>query len=535
MRIKKLSKKITAFLFTFVLLISMLPMSSMATAVTTEATINPSLKGSLTIIKKDDLNQPLEGAAYTIYKVADIVQTEDNGEVAISYTPVTELTGNGFSSEINANTSASVFEIYRAHLTGTPSAESGTDGKIEFTTLDLGIYLVVETTTPDGVATPNNFLVSIPMSILDDGGTTTWNYDITAEPKNSVIDTTIEKTIAGGVSTNTTIKEGTSSADGKYSASRGDVISYQIEAVLPSNFNAAGIEYSLFAITDTYPDVLDINTTNGITVALDGVTLESSDYTVTVGNGTGTKSFTVTLKLTSNTWKNAAKGTLTITYDAEFTTGALINTDYQNDVQTDFTFKFEDKEGEKTVSTVDEDADVEVDPVEPEEEEPIVVTYSYTLTKVKYVEKARTILPGAEFVIKVAGPTGNYLIYDDEDRGWISSPDTDINEATVFESAEVTGYVTFPGLAEGEYEIIEVKAPEGFSLLKESIPVSINVNTTGSNGNPISRLDVVNSLENSWVLPATGEFGIYLFTIGGVILIAAAIILLSKNKKKNNA
>jgi len=536
MKIKDLSKKITAFLFAFVLLISMLPMSSMA--VTTVATIDMSKTGSLEIVKTDDLGTTLlEDIEYTIYMVAEIVQSDGtNSEVAISYEPVATLINSDFTGTIDANTRASVFDNYLVDLTATASASTDVNGKIEFTNLPLGIYLVVETSSPDEVVTTNNFLVSIPMSILDDGGTTTWAYDIVASPKNSVINTTIEKTITDGAGLNTTNVENTDKTDGKYSASLGDIISYQITAVLPSNLNADNINYTEFAITDTYPDVLDINT-DAIVVKLGTKVLASEDYIVTEGEGsaTGTRYFKVSLNFESDTWEDAAGETLTITYNATFITAALINTDYQNKVQTDFEFIFKDGKDDETIVTTDPDGEDPVLPITPEKPEPIVVTYSYTLTKVRVGqgdEDAYVKLEGAEFVIKDSD--GNYLTYDPSD-GWISDPGTKMEDAYVVTSASETGYVTFDGLAEGDYEIIEVKAPEGYSLLKESIPVSINVNTTGSNGNPFSQLDVVNSLENSWVLPATGEFGIYLFTIGGVILIAAAIILLSKNKKKNNA
>jgi len=535
MKIKDLSKKITAFLFAFVLLISMLPMSSMA--VTTVATIDMSKTGSLEIVKTDDLGTTfLKDVEYTIYKVANIEQSDGaDGKVAISYEPVAKLTEKGFDGTIDADTSAYMLDEYVQYLTKTANTKSDENGKIKFDDLSLGIYLVVETDSPNNVITTNNFLVSIPMSILADDGTTEWEYDIVASPKNSVNNTTIAKTITDGVDLNATNVESTDKTDGKYSASLGDIISYQITAVLPSNLNADNINYTEFAITDTYPDVLDINT-DAIVVKLGTKVLASEDYTVTEGEGSavGTKYFKVSLNFfDSDKWEDAAGETLTITYDATFITTALINTDYQNKVQTDFEFTFTDGKGDETTVTTDPEGPVP--PVTPEKPEPIVVTYSYTLTKVRVGEgdeDAYVKLEGAEFVIKDSD--GNYLTYDPID-GWISDLDTKMEDAYVVTSASGTGYVTFDGLAEGEYEIIEVKAPEGYSLLKESIPVSINVNTTGNNGTPNSRLDVVNSKENSWVLPATGEFGIYLFTIGGVILIAAAIILLSKNKKKNNA
>ena len=73
------------------------------------------------------------------------------------------------------------------------------DGKTTFNDLELGLYLVVETTKPKSVTSAvTPFLVSVPMTkVGEDGKTnpTEWLYDIHVYPKNStkVGDVTLEK------------------------------------------------------------------------------------------------------------------------------------------------------------------------------------------------------------------------------------------------------------------------------------------------------------------------------------------------------
>ncbi len=72
----------------------------------------------------------------------------------------------------------------------TKQATTGTDGKVEFTGLPLGIYLVEETKAPAGIVAGAPFIVSIPMV---NKASDAWNYDVVAYPKNS--ETKTEKTV----------------------------------------------------------------------------------------------------------------------------------------------------------------------------------------------------------------------------------------------------------------------------------------------------------------------------------------------------
>ena len=174
----------------------------------TVATINTSLKGSITIHKYEYNGTPdtkgtgetsdadkvpsdakaLEGAGFTIYKVADV-----NDLTTYYSANPTDLP--------SVNTYVENGKIKSAYSTSQVGEEVKTNAKgiAEFKTLDLGFYVVVETTTPDKVTTPvDPFIVSVPMTTKDGDN---WLYDVHVYPKN--------KTTYGGVTLEKTGKNGT--------------------------------------------------------------------------------------------------------------------------------------------------------------------------------------------------------------------------------------------------------------------------------------------------------------------------------------
>lgn len=163
----------------------------------TAATIDTSLKGSLTIHKyeyngtdtthngtglnpdalSNDGEKPLEGAGFTLYKVADVNDlTKYYSKNPTDLPSVDSYFSNG---EIDSSkVKATVSEVI-----------TNAEGIAEFTDLQLGFYVVIETTTPAKVTTPADpFLVSIPMTTVDGAS---WLYDVHVYPKN--------KTTYGGV------------------------------------------------------------------------------------------------------------------------------------------------------------------------------------------------------------------------------------------------------------------------------------------------------------------------------------------------
>lgn len=114
--------------------------------------------------------KPLAGAGFTLYKVADVNDlTKYYSKNPTDLPSVDSYFSNG---EIDSSkVKATVREVI-----------TNAEGIAEFTDLQLGFYVVIETTTPDKVTTPADpFLVSIPMTTVDGDN---WLYDVHVYPKN---------------------------------------------------------------------------------------------------------------------------------------------------------------------------------------------------------------------------------------------------------------------------------------------------------------------------------------------------------------
>ena len=123
----------------------------------------------------------LEGAGFTVYKV----MTRD--ELAKYY--------DGYSAEnqVKIDTyveNGKIKSAYEDNIVG-EEIKTNSEGIATFGSLPLGLYVVVETTTPDKVTTAvDPFLVSIPMTKATTNKE--WMYDVNVYPKN--------KTTYGGIS-----------------------------------------------------------------------------------------------------------------------------------------------------------------------------------------------------------------------------------------------------------------------------------------------------------------------------------------------
>lgn len=124
----------------------------------------------------------LEGAGFTIYKVADA--DDLNTYYGISSTGLPD------ASSYYTTDADGKYKVDTAKYPEAGTKTTDVNGLAAFQNLDLGIYLVVETSTPDKVTTPiAPFLVSVPMTTSEGDD---WLYDIHVYPKN--------KTTYGGVS-----------------------------------------------------------------------------------------------------------------------------------------------------------------------------------------------------------------------------------------------------------------------------------------------------------------------------------------------
>lgn len=201
-------RKMLAGVLSAAMVLSTMTVTAFAeTSTTTPATIDTTKTGSITIHKYEynesggeagtgettDVNKvprdakALEGAGFTIYKVADI----DDLAKYYNANPESLPSVDDYLTDGKINASK-VLET---------KSEVKTDnaGIAKFDNLALGFYVVVETTTPDKVTTPvKPFIVSVPMTTKDGDN---WLYDVHVYPKN--------KTTYGGVTLEKTGKDGT--------------------------------------------------------------------------------------------------------------------------------------------------------------------------------------------------------------------------------------------------------------------------------------------------------------------------------------
>lgn len=169
--------------------------------------------GSLTINKKeaDEAKTPLAGVEFTMYKIADITQSIENGVVDTKATPVDALeeilSADDLAGIAEKETSAEEWNALLAKIGDFEKLEeyasktTDANGQVKFTDVPIGIYAVAETDAPSTVITKSaNFIVSIPMT-TDDGDS--WEYDVVAEPKNATSrgGISLQKTGTTGAST----------------------------------------------------------------------------------------------------------------------------------------------------------------------------------------------------------------------------------------------------------------------------------------------------------------------------------------------
>ena len=164
--------------------------------VTTDATIDTTQKGSITIHKYEyngDGGQTgtgetsdtvpsgakaLADAGFTIYKIADVDDLTSYYSTNLSELP-------NVNTYVTQDTTTKKWSINAAYETTKVGEEKKTDdqGEVIFDTLELGFYVVVETTSPDKVTEPvKPFIVSLPMTTKDGDK---WLYDVNVYPKNS--------------------------------------------------------------------------------------------------------------------------------------------------------------------------------------------------------------------------------------------------------------------------------------------------------------------------------------------------------------
>lgn len=152
---------------------------------------------NLTVRYFDDSEEttPVEGAEFTIYRVADIGRSQIEGTNG-AYLPLDETLS--FEDADDAETyEKTVLAAYENGLENgyTATATVNSNGEASFKDIPIGAYLVTETKTLRYHIRSKSFLVSVPET-NEEG--TSWNFDVVCNPKQILAgDLTVTKKIKG--------------------------------------------------------------------------------------------------------------------------------------------------------------------------------------------------------------------------------------------------------------------------------------------------------------------------------------------------
>ncbi|PMC72157.1 SpaH/EbpB family LPXTG-anchored major pilin [Corynebacterium aurimucosum] len=353
---------------------------------------------------------------------------------------------------------------------------TGADGKVAFTELPLGIYLVEETGAPDGIVSGAPFIVSVPMV---NEASNAWNYDVVAYPKNT--ETKTEKTVKD--------------ADQNIQ----DAYSYTINADAPTW--GEGKKLTAFRFEDQLDKRLDFQQVTEVKAG--DTVLEAGDYSVNNPAENGNK---LVVKLTDAGLAKVKSGDkLSLTFEVK-RKEVGDTTELKN--QADVIFNNPNTGNEVKDKTNE------------------VVTYHGKLKVVKKDGKETgKVLEGAEFEL--------YQCTSATDLGKDPLTVNGVNKWTTGED----GTITIDGLHVTDFEdnkeapatkkfcLKETKAPAGYAKLDKPVEIDFtreNIAKTGEGDDPITLVsEIENVKEGTPNLPMTGGAGVGILAAIGAAIVAA--------------
>lgn len=432
-----------------------------------------------------------------------------------------------------------------AGISGVAGLADGDDYKIS--DLASGYYVVEDMAPTDG----SDYVVSALM--LD---TTTPDAEITIKTDKPSID---KKIVEG---------EGDDAVEtNANNAAMGEAVSYKVTSKVPdmTHYNT----YT-FTVTDTFSKGLTYN--HDLKVTVGGTEIDNtgeSFYKEEVTKTDGTTTLTVDFKDFKKNF-GAEKGKdIVITYTATVNKDAVIGSaGNKNSVK--LTYSNNPNKVDEATSTPEVDVFTYVTGIQITKVDAANTNMKLTGAQFKIEGEGlqKALVKGYEFV---EDPNGEF--YKDGDvytttevAGSERYTKKEVNkdeESTVSVNyvAEVgeDGILSLDGLCEGIYTITEVKAPNGYNILKNPIKIQIKCNTDSvsadrTNCSWLYRKADANeefksddsdyvSLENSPViafdvknttgveLPSTGGIGTTIFyVLGSILLIGAGVLLVTKKK-----
>ena len=432
---------------------------------------------------------------------------------------------------------------------GVAMAETDPPGHTSASNMEQGLYLVVETRVPENVtSTCNSFFVSLPMTTVDGAA---WNYDVTVYPKNQTGNPTLEKTVreAKGKNTGslTDIKGG---YEHTATASVGDIMDYQIVSTLPTITSKASSlsEY-------TYVDTMS-----------KGIRYNKNDVVIEFFKDAGCAD-----KITA--WDENS-GKFAVAYDDAANTMTIRMTDTGlseiNEAATVYTDSVKRGYSDCTMR-ITYAATLIADAQMGDADNPNEVELTWKRTNTTYFDTLKDCCHvytyGIDILKQFSDNGGNvrnvkFRLHNDTDDVFVIADLKDgvyyakgfaakKSDATTF-IPNSSGHIVVKGLEDDTYSLTETATDKGYVLLKDAVKIVIKTAENGqceqcgaklltasatvngkdvtmSDGNAIVPLTVVNN--PGFDLPKTGGYGVWMYTVGGVLLLGAAAFIVVKSRK----
>lgn len=435
---------------------------------------------------------------------------------------------------------------------GVAMTETDAAGHTSASNMEQGLYLVVETRVPENVtSTCNPFLISLPMTTIDGSE---WLYDLTVYPKNQTGNPTLSKTVRENK--NSTGKHNGSLTDIKdgyahtATASVGDVVDYQILSTLPTITSKAS-SLSEYNYVDTLSKGIHYNKNDVVieffrdSACTDKITTwgeDSGKFTVVYEDTANTMTIKMTetglaeINESESVYTDSVKRgysdcTMRITYAATLTADARMgDTDNPNKVV--LTWK---RTNTTYFDTLEDCCHV----------------YTYGIDVLKQFSDGKGSVQNVKF--NLHNDTDDcYIIAEQKDgvyytKGFAAKK----ADATTF-IPNSSGHIIVKGLEDDSYSLTETATDKGYVLLKEAVKIVITTKENGTcekcgtklltasatvngkdvtmtDGNAIVPLTVVNN--PGFDLPKTGGRGVWMYTVGGVLLLGAAAFIAVKSRK----
>lgn len=402
------------------------------------------------------------------------------------------------------------------------TSTEGTGNVYTITNLNVGYYLVMDTTVPEGNAgdTYTKYIIRVVRNVE-------------VSPKGTA--PTVTKTTHSAI-------------DGTFKEYEDVTMTYDVyfklEGTLPSNYVTDYAQYS-YKFVDTLPTGLtykDISQTVKVKAyilhATDATTdIDASAYTVNPSGSTLTIDFG---NLKSKLPALLASDKIVVKYVATLTGSAVIGgTGNINSVQLYYSNDPNQPANESNPHMGKTSSDTAT-----------VYTYQLDVTKVDGIDATKT-LAGAKFRlyrndVDALGVTVKR--YAQVTAGVLSGSTTDESQATPLES-DANGEFSIAGLDAGIYYLEETQAPSGYNKMDDPVRVTITptftnnaltalgfdvdgVPGTGNHNTGVVSIQVRNNAGAT--LPSTGGMGTTLFYIVGAALMlgAAAVIVAKKREAK---